>query len=167
VLAKIDRLNFQGRVISMQRIASQCFRILFSALLLTTAVGKLLDNRAFAAILELYQLPIPVLVLLPLGLAFGLGELILGLAMAASYELALTARVNLGLHLGYLGLAILTNLRGIRLESCGCFGVFLSRPMTWQTVFEDLALVLLALGFVWALGNPEHGDASLRAPRAA
>jgi len=33
----------------------------------------------------------------------------------------------------------------LRLSNCGCFGVYLRRPLTWATVAEDAALVLFSL----------------------
>jgi len=33
----------------------------------------------------------------------------------------------------------------LRISNCGCFGVYLPRPVTWATVAEDAALVLFSL----------------------
>jgi hypothetical protein len=43
-------------------------------------------------------------------------------------------------------------MRGLRLANCGCFGVFLPRPLGWSTVIEDLVMagVCAALAFVAA-----------------
>jgi len=125
------------------------FRIFFGVLLGASAVGKLLDNRGFAAVIETYEFGIPSALLLPLGLAVSLAELALAGLIYQGRHLHTAARVTLLVHAGYLALAVLTNLRGLQLENCGCFGVFLARPMTWYTVVEDLILVLLAAGFTY------------------
>jgi uncharacterized membrane protein YphA (DoxX/SURF4 family) len=126
-------------------------RALFCVLLLTSALGKLLDNRGFAAVIGTYQFSIPEPLLLPLGLVVSLVELALGLAILMGFRLRSAAQLTVAAHLGYLSLAVITNLRGIALVNCGCFGVFLARPMTWYTVLEDAILVLLALGFLWTV----------------
>jgi hypothetical protein len=41
-------------------------------------------------------------------------------------------------------------LRGLKLPNCGCFGVFLARPLGWSTAVEDLVLVGASLG-LWIL----------------
>lgn len=121
-------------------------RVIFILLMLTTSVGKLLDNRGFAEVLANYQL-LPVFVLLPFGLVFSLFELGLGLCLILSYRLKDCALALIGLHLVYTLLAIVTLARGLAIENCGCFGVFWARPMTLVTVFEDLILLGLSVLF--------------------
>jgi len=128
-------------------MALMSFRIFFGVLLLASALGKLLDNRGFAAVIATYQFGIPAGMLLPLGLSVSLAELVLALLIFQGRYLRASAQLTLLVHAGYLALAVITNLRGLALVNCGCFGVFLARPMTWYTVVEDLILVLLAAGF--------------------
>ena len=52
------------------------------------------------------------------------------------------------MHLVYAGWAASALARGLRLENCGCFGVFLPTPLTWRTVVEDLVMVALSLGLL-------------------
>jgi uncharacterized membrane protein YphA (DoxX/SURF4 family) len=131
----------------MQRAITWFLRILFGLLLVTSAVGKLLDNRGFAQVIETYQLPIAVPLLLPMGLLFSLGELVLGLAVLGGVRLRVMAQLTIALHAFYFTLATTTVLRGLKLPNCGCFGVFLARPVTWQTSIEDAVLTLLAVSF--------------------
>ena len=56
-------------------------RWLLCALFLTTALGKLLDNRGFAQALGDYRL-FPALLLLPLGLAISSAELAVAVGLA-------------------------------------------------------------------------------------
>jgi hypothetical protein len=133
------------------------FRVFFGCLLLAAALGKLLDNRGFAEVLALYRLPIPAALLLPLALLISLCELALGLAIALGHSLRIAVQGTLLLQLGYLALAVVTYLREIYLANCGCFGVFLARPLTWLTLVEDSGLVLLASVFFWAVRGAQPG----------
>lgn len=110
------------------------------------SIGKLLDNRGFAEVLGTYRL-LPDVVLLPTALFVSLGELLLGLCLAAGVRLNTCAAVVLGINTGYLFLAIGTLLRGLPIANCGCFGVFLARPLTIWTVVEDGFLVAASLAF--------------------
>jgi len=118
---------------------------------MVSAVGKLLDNRGFAEIIATYQFGIPEPLLLPLGLAVSLFELAMAIAIFAGIALRPMAVLTIVVHLGYTLLATLTNLRGLDLPNCGCFGVFLARPMTWSNVIEDAILTALGAGFYAAL----------------
>jgi hypothetical protein len=147
-----------GRALLAQR-ASLALRALFAALLLVTAVGKLLDNRGFAEIVAQYRLGIPGVLLLPASLGFSLGELALGAGLLAGWRLPALAALTAALQLGYLLLAGLTLARGIELANCGCFGVFLSRPLGWQTLLEDALLLALALTLCAALRSARAAGA--------
>jgi uncharacterized membrane protein YphA (DoxX/SURF4 family) len=142
-------------------------RTLFCVLMLTTALGKLLDNRGFADVIATYQFPIPEPLLLPLGLIVSLVELAIGFAILTGFQLRSAALGTVAVHVGYLSLAVITNLRGIELTNCGCFGVFLARPMTWGTVIEDAILLALSLGLLWTLSAPRPSRTRDRAPAAA
>jgi hypothetical protein len=49
------------------------------------------------------------------------------------------------MHFAYAGWSAVALLRGLRLDNCGCFGVFLARPLGWETVAEDMVMVGLSL----------------------
>ncbi len=122
-------------------------RAFFVLLLLSTALGKLLDNRGFAEVIVSYQFGLSVSDALGIGLAVSLIELFLGLALIRGIYLRYCGLLLILMHAGYALLATLTMARGVQLTNCGCFGVFLQRQMTWQTVIEDLVLMGLSILF--------------------
>jgi len=134
----------------MNRFAS-ALRIFFGLLFLTTAFGKLLDNRGFSEVLSTYQI-LPDKGLLAVALGISLAEAILGIFLLFNKKIKICSLSVLGINLGYLILAVVTNLRGLKLENCGCFGVFLARPMTWATVVEDAVIVVFSVVF-WAISK--------------
>jgi uncharacterized membrane protein YphA (DoxX/SURF4 family) len=138
----------------MNRVAT-ALRIFFALLFLTTALGKLLDNRGFAEVLRTYQL-FPDKGLLAFALSISLVELLLGVILLLNRKIKICSLSVLGINCGYLLLAVVTNLRGLKLENCGCFGVFLARPMTWETVVEDAVIVFLSVVF-WGLEETRVG----------
>jgi uncharacterized membrane protein YphA (DoxX/SURF4 family) len=127
------------------RYALLVFRYFLGLLFIATAIGKLLDNRGFAQVINSYQLGIPDFALLGVALTFSLLELIIGLNILYGRELSKSILATLAFHLGYATLAFTTLLRGIALPNCGCFGVFLARSLKWSTVIEDLALATISL----------------------
>ena len=119
----------------------------FAALLIATGIGKLLDNRGFADIIVTYQFGIPFNLALILGLSVSLFELLLGVFILQEKKQIRNAVLTILMHFGYVFLATVTNLRGLHLANCGCFGVFWGRPMTWSTVVEDVVLLGLSILF--------------------
>jgi uncharacterized membrane protein YphA (DoxX/SURF4 family) len=120
-------------------------RYFLGLLFVATGIGKLLDNRGFAQVLDSYQLGIHDVALLPIGLTISLLELVIGINILRGRAVQLNVLATLGFHLSYSGLAILTLYRGIAIYNCGCFGVFLARPLTWVTVVEDFVLATISL----------------------
>ena len=138
-------------------------------LFLATATGKLLDNRGFAEVLRTYDL-FPPGSLLTLGLILSLTELWLAFQLLGNRTAAVGAAGALAVNAMYTGLAVITNVRGLKLPNCGCFGVFLARPMTWSTVTEDASLTLMTAGFLSMAWRLRPGTAreleQLREPKA-
>ena len=126
------------------RFILRLLQLLIGVLLLTTALGKLLDNRGFAEVLLTYDL-YPAATLLPLALALSLVELFLALWILSGIGLKYSAGVAVLLHAQFTLVAIISNVRGLDIPNCGCFGVFWARPMTWFTVLEDAVLTLACL----------------------
>lgn len=144
-------------------------RFAFAALLLVTAIGKLLDNRGFAAVVGTYQV-FPEPLLLPLSLAFSLAELALGLWLLWGVRLTAAAFGAVLFHLGYLTWLGLAYARGLDIQNCGCFGIFLARPLTPSMFIEDGLLLAAALVFwlgTWCRGPSveARNDAALMASR--
>ncbi|PPD34473.1 MAG: hypothetical protein CTY19_04405 [Methylomonas sp.] len=120
-------------------------RYFLGLLFVSTAIGKLLDNRGFAHVIDTYQLGVPDVALMGIALSVSLLELLIGINILRGRALSMNVLATLGFHLGYAGLAFATLLRGIALSNCGCFGVFLARSLTWSTVGEDLVLAGISL----------------------
>jgi hypothetical protein len=118
-------------------------RLFIGLVLLLTAAGKLLDVPGFAGVLRTYE-TFPEAALGPLALAVPLAELALALWLFSGRRLAGAASAALGLHAFYGAWAAASILRGLRVPNCGCFGVFLPRPLGWRTVAEDLVMVGLS-----------------------
>ena len=121
-------------------------RFFFALLLIATAIGKLLDNRGFAAVVATYQF-FPEPLLLPLALALSLAELAVALWLIWGRLLVWAALVLVLLHAGYLAWLGLAYGRGLDIPNCGCFGVFLARPLTPRMFVEDGLLLAAALVF--------------------
>ena len=119
----------------------------FGILLIATGIGKLLDNRGFADIILTYQFGLPHQWAMILGLSVSLFELLVGVFILQEKNQLRNAALTILMHSGYVFLAVVTNLRGLNLTNCGCFGVFWGRPMTWATVVEDIVLVTLSILF--------------------
>ncbi|MEP6993277.1 MAG: MauE/DoxX family redox-associated membrane protein [Acidobacteriota bacterium] len=112
--------------------------------LFATAVGKLLDIPGFARILASYQaLPEPFL--FPVAIATPLAELGLSIWLFSGRWIAGAALASVVMHLAYASWSAVGVSRGLELSNCGCFGVFLARPLGWSTVLEDLVMVGLSL----------------------
>lgn len=126
-----------------------------ATVLLVTALGKLLDNRGFAEVLVTYQIPASFPLLLSLGLAVSLAELFLALWLFVGKRLRLAAIFAFIMHLFYAAWSALSLLRGLQIPNCGCFGVFLARPLAWSTVTEDLVMTAFCLALVY-LSPPLH-----------
>jgi hypothetical protein len=124
-------------------------RFAIGAILLATAVGKLLDVPGFARVLGDYR-AFPPGALVPIAVAVPLAELALAVWLFSGRKLAAAAIVSALMHGLYAAWSAAAVLRGLKLPNCGCFGVFLVRPLGWSTVVEDLVMVGASLG-LWVL----------------
>jgi len=111
---------------------------------LATGFGKLLDVPGFAAVLDGYRIW-PMSLLLPVAAAVTIAELAIGVGLLRQRWRQRAAIAAAALALGNALLLTLTLLRGLELDNCGCFGVFLARPLRPWTPLEDVALLALAL----------------------
>jgi hypothetical protein len=138
-MAPVDPAVVGGR----GRIVLAC-RLLLAAVLLATAIGKLLDVGGFAAVVATYRV-LPESLLLPAALALTLAELALALWLLSGIRLASGALAAALLHAVYFVWSSAALARGLDIPNCGCFGVFWPRPLTWVTLVEDGVLVLVSL----------------------
>jgi hypothetical protein len=131
------------------RALARFLRFAIGAILLATAVGKLLDIPGFARVLGTYNAFVPG-ALVPIAVAVPLAELALAFWLFSGRNVAASALTSAAMHALYAAWSAVSVLRGLKLPNCGCFGVFLVRPLGWSTVFEDLVLVGASLG-LWVL----------------
>ena len=115
--------------------------------LIATGTGKALDIPGFVPVLAAYEL-LPAWGIVLVAYTLPCIELATGFCLVARIALPLAAWVAVGLHLMLLGVVLLTLWRGITIANCGCFGVFLARPLNGQTVVEDAVMLALSL---WVL----------------
>ena len=125
-------------------IFSRLVQVFFALLMLGSALGKLLDMPGFYHIVQTYQM-LPALLIPAAAWALTLFELALGFMLLFASTAVLAATLLVPLHLFYLlglGQAL---FRGLALQNCGCFGVFLARPLTPYSLVEDVVLLCLCL----------------------
>lgn len=122
---------------------------LLALLLAATAIGKLLDIKGFVDILRTYE-ALHAGMLWPTALGIIGIELVLVGLLLGRVRQASTALACALLHVGYATWAAIALMRGLDIPNCGCFGVFLVRPLTWITVVEDGVVVASSL-LLWRL----------------
>lgn len=133
-------------------------RWLVGLVLLGTALGKSLDLPGFAQVVSTYQV-FPDWAFMPVAIFITASEWILGAWMLSGRRAPLANGIAAAMHASYAGWAALALLRGIAVPNCGCFGVFLARPLTWQTVIEDLIVTALCLVALWCSLVRRHAAA--------
>lgn len=131
----------------MKRNASLWLRIFIGFVLLATAVGKLLDVPGFARVLASYDV-FPGGLLFSLAVGVPLAELALAAWLFSGGRAMGAAATSVAMHLAYTVWSATAILRGLKLANCGCFGVFLARPLGWSTVAEDLVMTGLSVALV-------------------
>ena len=122
-------------------------RIFIGLVLLATGVGKLLDVAGFARVLASYD-AVPGSLLPVLAVVVPVAELGLAAWLFSGRRLVGAAAASAAMHLAYTVWSGMAILRGLNLANCGCFGVFLARPLGWSTVAEDLVMTGLSVMLV-------------------
>lgn len=130
-----------------RRIGADALRWLLAATLFATALGKTLDVAGFVAVLRTYR-ALPTALEWPIALGVIVAEYALAVALLRrrSPPAALVCAL---MHLAYAGWALVALLRELPIPNCGCFGVFLARPLGWNTVVEDLVVSAVSVGLWW------------------
>lgn len=128
--------------------SAQFLRGLFLLLMLSTGVAKLLDMPGFYGIVASYQ-TLPLLLVAPAAWVLTLTEVMLAAWLLSGRALQNAALLLVLMHLMYLAWLLMALARGLDLPNCGCFGVYLARPLTVLSPVEDLCLLALASAF-WA-----------------
>jgi hypothetical protein len=137
-----------------RRTVGSFLRFAIGLILFATAIGKLLDVPGFAAVLDTYEV-FPQWALFPLAVAVPLAELLLAAWLFTGRNLFGAALVSAAMHASYAVWAAATLARGMDIPNCGCFGVFLARPLTRSTVVEDGVMVVASLALAFASGRAE------------
>lgn len=107
-------------------------------------LGKLLDVAGFVEVMRTYHL-FPEWSLWYGAVGAVVFELSLGAWLLSGWRMPTAALLAGAMHLGYAVLLTVSWLRGLQLENCGCFGVFLARPLRWYSPLEDMALAGLSV----------------------
>lgn len=128
-----------------RRMLHLALRWVLGLTLAATALGKALDVSGFRAVLAAYDL-FPAWSLWPIALTMPAIEALIAASMLTGRRLWAGIVASVALHLGFAAIVTVELLRGVALENCGCFGVFLARPLRWTTPLEDLLLVAITLG---------------------
>jgi uncharacterized membrane protein YphA (DoxX/SURF4 family) len=119
-------------------------RLVLGILIAGAGVGKLLDIPGFVKVIHTYKLNLPAWLAWLIAVGVTVFELILGIAILSGFHLHTAAVWSIIMHTGYFVLLTTALLRKLELKNCGCFGVFLARPLMWYTPLEDLALIALS-----------------------
>jgi len=134
-------------------------RIILGAVYTAMAVGQLVSWRRMPQILGTYDvLPAAVLPWLAGGLVAG--ELVCGvwfLARPRSHALA-PVWVYTAVSLVWAVLGVQGYLRGLSIDNCGCFGLYLTQRSSWFVLLQDALLLVYAAVLI---------RSGLRARRAA
>ena len=127
----------------------RALRWILGLLLATTALGKSLDLAGFAEVIGTYQVFPPSLWLV-IAITMTATEWVLAGWLLAGRRPVLACGAAALMHLVFTGWAAVSLLRGISVPNCGCFGVFLARPLGWHTVIEDAVVTGVCLLALWA-----------------
>jgi uncharacterized membrane protein YphA (DoxX/SURF4 family) len=119
-------------------------RLLLGIVITAAGLGKLLDIEGFASVIETYKLRLPQLLRQLTAGAVTLFELALGVVLLSGRFTHEAALWSAFMHGGYFILLSISLFRKLPLKNCGCFGVFLARPLRWYTPLEDLVLIVLS-----------------------
>jgi len=129
-------------------IAYWMIRVLLGVLIFGAGLGKALDVGGFVEVMRSYDLALPEGLYWPGAYATILFELVLGAWVLAGWRLTIAGALAVLMHSGYLLLLSSALWRGLELDNCGCFGVFLARPLRWYSPIEDFALIVVSFVLV-------------------
>ena len=127
-------------------------RAFVGLVLVATGLGKLLDLPGFVHVVAQYDL-MPSLGDHLVAYTLPLVELATGACLLAGFQLRTAATSAVALHILLVSVVAVTLRRGIHVANCGCFGVFLARPLGPQTLIEDLVMLGLSLLVLWRVAR--------------
>jgi hypothetical protein len=144
---------------------------LLGAMFTAMAAFQLADLAGFVGVLETFRLGGPAAGVLAVSLL--VGELVSGLwLLIAPRRRPLVPAVVFGLvSVLWTALATQAFARGLVLDNCGCFGVYLAQPLRWWVLLQDAALlgysVLLLRAATRASAGGAEPVAAAISPRAS
>jgi hypothetical protein len=148
--------------LSARRVVHLGLRLVLGLTLVATSVGKALDIPGFHVVLLTYNLW-PEWSLWGIAAFMPVLEAFIAVSMLTGRRLRWGVLASLVLHASFATILTLELLRGVQLENCGCFGVFLARPLEWYTPLEDVVLVAITLGIALTWTGRD-GRAHAKAP---
>lgn len=149
--AERTALSWQG--VDRRRGLHLALRWLLGLTLVATSVGKALDLGGFHDVMRTYDL-FPGWSLWPITLLMPLVEASIALCVLTGWKLRRGIVGSVLLHASFTVILTLELVRGLHLKNCGCFGVFLARPLTWLSPIEDLVMLSITLGIFLTLPRP-------------
>lgn len=141
-------------------------RIVLGVVYVAMAVGQLASWPAMPEILSAYRVVDgSVLWLLAAGLVAG--ELVAGVwFLLRPRSQALTpVWLYTAVSLVWAGLGLQAYVRGLPVENCGCFGLYLSQPLSWFVLVQDGLLLVYAALLIRSGLRARKQDAPATSPR--
>jgi|GEM_PF-2610830 len=107
-------------------------------LLFCMSIGQLASFTAFVEIIELYSVGHPLVIAVVL-VVFQLLSIPVLLSLRLSPLMSALSRFSvIIIPLLWSTLAFQALIRGIEIDNCGCFGSYLSQPLSASVVYQDL-----------------------------
>jgi hypothetical protein len=142
-------------------LTKRVLQVSIGGIVVASALGKALDLPGFVEVLRTYDaFPEGALTIMALLITFA--EFLVGGWVLSGWRLRSGALVAALLNAGYMIWTSSALLRGLSLENCGCFGVFLPLPLTWISPLSDLIAVALCY-LLSRLADPDR-TSSIHAP---
>ncbi len=136
-----------------RRGARLLLQTVLGAVILGSAIGKAFDFPGFVAVLVTYR-AFPPFSLWPVAIVVTVFEAVLGGLLLSGRRIREAALASIALNAGYAIWLTISLARGLDLKNCGCFGIFLARPLTWQSPLEDLVMIALSVVLFRLAGAP-------------
>ena len=128
----------------MRTVSRRFLQVLIGVIVIGAGSGKALDLGGFVDVLDTYRV-FPPAFLWPVALLVTGGELVFGAWLLSGIRLRTTAALSILLHIAYTLWLTVALARGLDLANCGCFGVYLARPLSWFSPIEDVILAALSV----------------------
>jgi hypothetical protein len=115
-------------------------RVALAVLFVAMAIGQLVDIGGFADVLRDYEVAGDAAGTIAVGVP--LAEL--AAAVGLLLRRGLGGRLGLAVALFWTALGAQAFARGLALENCGCFGVYLGQELRWWVLLQDVYFLVLA-----------------------